>query len=157
MSEKWLDRAFLDLAVAAGCDHVLLSPDGFSDRTLQRLGKAQTLADIRRAFGLLADTPAVQVSCNFFSNPPGQSFGTFARLIGFCLLAKLRLGRRLHLHLGGIRIEPHTAIRDLAVGQGLLDADDDLLVPRFYSQPTTAYLERVTEALAALRAWFRRG
>jgi radical SAM superfamily enzyme YgiQ (UPF0313 family) len=151
-SEKWLDRAFLDLAVAAGCDHVLLSPDGFSDEALRRLGKSQTMGDIRRAFALLRDTPAVEVSCNFFCNPPGQSPGAFARMLVFCALAKLRMGPRLHPHVSGIRIEPHTAIRELAVGQGLLAPDDDLLEPRFYSQPGTAYLERVCEALFALRA-----
>jgi len=151
-SEKWLDREFLDLAVAAGCDHVLLSPDGFSDETLRRLGKSQTMADIRRAYAVLCATPAVQVSCNFFCNPPGQSLGTFARLLAFCALAKLRLGSRLHLHVAGMRIEPHTSIRELAISQGLLTPDDNLLQPRFYSQPRTAYLERAAEALHALRA-----
>jgi len=154
--EKWLDRELLDLAVAAGCDHVLLSPDAFADNTLRRLGKSQTTRDIRRAFALLRDTPTVQVSCNFFCNPPGQTVPAFARLLAFCVLAKLRLGARLHLHLSGLRIEPQTALRELAVEQGLLAPDDDLLAPRFYSQPGTAYLERLFGVLAALRARFKR-
>jgi len=155
LSEKWLDREFLDLAVQAGCDHVLLSPDGFSDEALRQLGKAQSMGDIHRAFALLRATPGVEVSCNFFCNPPGQSPGAFARMLAFCLLAKLHMGSRLHLHLSGLRIEPHTAIRELAVDQGLLTPDDDLLQPRFYSQPHTAYLERVSKALYALRAWLK--
>jgi anaerobic magnesium-protoporphyrin IX monomethyl ester cyclase len=157
LSEKWLDREFVALAVAAGCDHVLLSPDGFSDAALRRLGKSQTMDDIRRAYAVLRDTPAVQVSCNFFCNPPGQSPGAFAHMLAFCGLAKLRLGSRLHLHVSGIRIEPHTAIRELALDQGLLAPDDDLLAPRFYSQPCTAYLERVVDALYALRARLKGG
>lgn len=149
--EKWLDRDFLDLAVRAGCDHVLLSPDGFSKAALRCLGKSQSMDDIRRAFALLRETPLVEVSCNFFCNPPGQSLGAFARMLVFCLVAKLRLGRRLHLHISGLRIEPHTAIREQAVREGLLRPDDDLLRPRFYSQPRTAYLERVFGVLRTLR------
>ncbi|NDY55456.1 radical SAM protein [Desulfovibrio sulfodismutans] len=155
-SEKWLDRGFLDLAVAAGCDHVLLSPDGFSAEALRRLGKSQTLADIRRAMALLRDTPGVEVSCNFFCNPPGQTPGAFARMLAFCALARLRMGPRLHPHFSGLRIEPHTAIRELAVRQGVLDPDDDLLTPRFYSQPRTAYLERLAREIFALRDRLRR-
>lgn len=156
-NEKWLDRAFIDLAVRAGCDHVLLSPDGFSDRALRRLGKSQTMADFRRAFALLRATPQVEVSCNFFKNPPGQTPGAFARMLAFFARGRLAMGPRLHLHLSGLRIEPHTAIRELAVRQGLLAPDDDLLRPCFYSQPRTAWLERAAGALLGLRARLKGG
>ena len=51
----------------------------------------------------------------------------------------LEFAEFLHLDLlkvtVGLRIYPHTALAGIAVAEGLLRPDDDLLLPRFYLTP----------------------
>ncbi len=142
-SEKNLSAGFLDLALRAGCDHVILSPDGFSDRTLQALGKNVTNADIQAANQMLRECDGYEISYNFFKNPPGQHIGNFLSMALFCLQSRLRLGKRVHFEFSSLRIEPHTKLRDIAIKEGLIREDDNLLEPRYYSNRKTAYIEKI--------------
>jgi len=141
LSECGFTGAFLDLAVRAGCDHVILSPDGFSDVTLKRLGKDMGQADILRAYRLLRSHGGVEVSYNFFKNPPGQSLRGFLGMLLFCLRAKLQMGRRIHFEFSSLRIEPHTRLHRIALEEGVVGAEESLLFPKHYTQARTRYIE----------------
>jgi hypothetical protein len=120
-----------------------VSPDGFSDRVLREMGKSISMDDVRRVHGLFKDMDAMNVSYSFFRNPPGQTLGTFLRLAWFCVRAKLAMGSRVSFTFSRLRIEPHTGVCALAKQEGLIEGDADLIEPIFYSQPKTAYLERL--------------
>jgi len=150
-NERALDADLLDLAEAAGCRTLILSPDGFSDEVLRRLGKSLTMADLHRVYGLVRGRENLRVSYSFFRNPPGQTVGTFLRLARFCLRARRELGPRVSFFFSRLRVEPHTAIYDLALREGLIADERDLLRPVFYSQPSTAWLDPLFDLALRLR------
>lgn len=150
-NERALDAELLDLAEAAGCRTVILSPDGFSDEVLRRLGKSLSMDDVFRVYGLVRKRAALHVSYSFFRNPPGQTVGTFLRLALFCLRAKRELGPRVSFFFSRMRVEPHTDIYDVALREGLITGERDLLRPVFYSQPSTAWLDPLFDFILRLR------
>ncbi|EHJ46008.1 Radical SAM domain protein (plasmid) [Solidesulfovibrio carbinoliphilus subsp. oakridgensis] len=146
-TERGLDREFLALARRAGCDTVIFSPDAFGDRALKRLGKATSVAEIKAAYRLVRDMGSFEVSYNFFKNPPGQTLFAFLAMAGFVVRARLQMGRRAHFEFNSLRVEPHTALAKLAVAEGVVAPDADLLAPVMYSQKRTAYIEKCFDRL----------
>ncbi len=149
-NERELDAELLDLAVAAGCENVILSPDAFSDAALVKLGKSIRKADILRAYHLLKDRREVEVSYNFFKNPPGQTVGGFLSMAAFVVRARRRMGRRAHFEFSSLRVEPHTALHKIALTEGVVGEGDDLLQPLYYTQKRTAWIERLFNAALRL-------
>jgi len=150
-NERALDAELLDLAEAAGCRTLILSPDGFSDEILRRLGKSLSMADVHRVYDLVRGRENLHVSYSFFRNPPGQTVATFLRLALFCLRARRELGSRVSFFFSRMRVEPHTAVYDLALREGLVSDERDLLRPVFYSQPSTAWLDTLFGVVLKLR------
>lgn len=150
-NEKGVTREFVELAREAGCRSVVLSPDGFSDPALRKLGKNISLKDIRESYGVLKDLDGFEVSYNFFKNPPGQSLGAFLSLLRFAAQAKRDLGGRVHFEFSSMRIEPNTKLCDIALAEGVLREGEDLLSPKYYSQGKTRYVETVFNLLLRLK------
>ncbi|KJU84226.1 Fe-S oxidoreductase [Candidatus Magnetobacterium bavaricum] len=150
-TEKNLTRQFIDLVVRAGCRNIIFSPDGFSDNCLRRLGKDITMRDILRAYGIVRGIDGVEVSYNFFKNPPGQSLDNFIATVAFLIKAKAQMGSRVHFEFNTLRIEPHTRLYEMALAQGVIKPNDDLLYPAYYSNPTTAYTEKAFNALTGIK------
>ncbi|UJX42100.1 cobalamin-dependent protein [Desulfovibrio sp. JY] len=141
-TERGLNREFLELARDAGCDTVIFSPDAYGDGALRKLGKAVTVAEIDAAYGLVRDMGCFEVSYNFFKNPPGQTLFAAAGMLAFLLRAKRQMGRRAHFEINTLRVEPHTALAELAAREGLIEPGADLLTPVTYSQQKTLYLDK---------------
>ncbi|MBF0466050.1 MAG: cobalamin-dependent protein [Nitrospirae bacterium] len=150
-SEKNLTRDFVNLALDAGCKNIILSPDGFSDSVLKNLGKNITKRDILDSFDLLRHMDGFEVSYNFFKNPPGQDFSGFLALMRFYLTAKAQMGSRVHFEFNSMRIEPHTQLFDIARREGLVKEGDNLLYPKYYTNPKTRYIESVFNGLLRLK------
>ena len=146
-TERGLDREFLELARDAGCDTVIFSPDAYGDAALAKLGKAVTVAEIDAAYALVRDMGCFEVSYNFFKNPPGQTLGAALAMLRFLFRAKRQMGRRAHFEINSLRVEPHTALAQLAVREGLIAPDADLLDPVGYSQRRTRFIERAFDVL----------
>jgi len=153
-NEHFLDKDFLHLLEKAGCDHIILSPDGFSDSVLKVLGKNITQKQIRRSYRLLRDHDHFEVSYNFFKNPPGQTLANFFGLLLFCLKAKIQLGNRVHFEFSVMRIEPHTRLKDIAVSERVITQDQCLLEPYYYKNKKTWYIEILFNKLLSL--WGRK-
>lgn len=150
-NDAGLDEQFLELLSLAGCDAVMLSPDALSDHTLKKLGKNMRRDEILAGLQLLRKCKGLDVSYNFFKNPPGQTLGNFLSVILFCIRAKLQLGSRVHFELNSLRIEPHTGLRDLALKEGVISEDDNLLYPRYYTNQRTRLLESAFNMLLILK------
>lgn len=140
-NEKGLTRQFIELARDAGCKNVILSPDGFSDEILKKLGKNIKKEDILKGYAILKNIEGLEVNYNFFKNPPGQTFAAFLSLMSFCLKARREMGRRVHFEFNSIRIEPHTALFKLALEEGIVKETQNLLLPVYYSNRSTAYID----------------
>lgn len=140
-NEKGLTREFIELARDAGCKNVILSPDGFSDEILKKLGKNIVKEDILRCYAVLKNIDGLEVSYNFFKNPPGQTVSAFLSLVNFCIKARREMGRRVHFEFNSIRIEPHTALFKLALEEGMVKENQNLLFPVYYSNRRTAYID----------------
>lgn len=150
-NERGLTREFVELARDAGCRNVILSPDAFSDATLRRLGKNIRTADILRSHEVLREIGGFEVSYNFFKNPPGQTLRAALSLLGFAVRAKRQLGSRVHFEFSSMRVEPHTRLHAVALEEGLVRAGENLLFPRYYTNPGTRYIERAFNLLLALK------
>lgn len=157
LNERFVDQEFLDLLLQAGCRHLIFSPDGFSNATLKGLGKQLSRQDILRSL-LLVRTCGwedVEVSYNFFKNPPGNSLGNCLGMLLFCVGAKLTLRRRVHFEFSVLRIEPHTGLHQIALEEGVVSESQSLLRPTYYTNRRTRSLEKMLNALLSLRQ--RRG
>lgn len=150
-TEKGLTQEFIELVKSAGCKNIILSPDGFSDGVLQRLGKNIRKHDILRTFESLRKGDGFEVSYNFFKNPPGQSFQGFLSLLGFVVTAKRHMGKRVHFEFNSMRIEPHTQLYHIALGEGTIRQGENLLYPRYFSNPATTYIEKAFNVLLRLK------
>jgi radical SAM superfamily enzyme YgiQ (UPF0313 family) len=150
-NEKGLTREFLELAREAGCGNVILSPDGFSDRTLKALGKNISLADIHASYAVLKELDGFEVSYNFFKNPPGQTFRAFLALLRFSVRAKREMGKRVHFEFNAMRIEPNTKLYDIARSEGAIAAGENLLYPKYYTHRKTRHVELIFNLLLRLK------
>ncbi len=150
-TERGLTRDFLELAHRAGCDTVIFSPDAYGAAPLQALSKAVTVAEIDAGYRLVRDMGCFDVSYNFFKNPPGQTLATAWAMLRFILRARRQMGHRAHFELSTLRVEPHTPLARLAIEEGRLPPDDDLLMPVRYTNEKTSYIEKFFDLLLALR------
>ena len=150
-NERGLTREFVELVRDAGCRNVILSPDAFSDEALRRLGKNIRVADIRACHALLSGTKGIEVSYNFFKNPPGQTLAAALSLLAFAARANRELGPRVHFEFSAMRVEPHTRLHEIALAEGQVRPGESLLSPRYYANPGTRHVERLFDLLLALK------
>lgn len=148
--EEYMDEEFVHLVKSAGCKKIILSPDGFSDDVLHKLGKAIKKKDILRVFDMLKDD-GIEVCYNFFKNPPGQDLFSFLSLLGFYFKTKLRLKAKVHFEFNSIRIEPHTKLCEIAIEEGLIDKGDNLLYPKYYTNSRTSHIEKIFNTMLRLK------
>lgn len=133
-TEHGMTAGFVELAVAAGCMEFPFSPDGSNDAALRTLGKPVTLEEAKASYRLVERFPEARFHCGFIWNYPRTGLRD---LLGLCGLTSWLLRRK---NLGGIdvstmRILPNTRLHAIALEEGRIDADDDLLSPVFYDPP----------------------
>lgn len=161
-NERVLSQDFYRLAREAGCHHFIFSPDAYSDRWLKILDKNLRVKDITKAFEIARNADGGGFAWNFFVNPPGQTYGDFFRLMLFGLKVRIQLRKKFYgLHLGNIRLEPETQMCRLALEQGVIKPETDLLPESvgelrklFYTNPETPLINltfKVYDRLAALK------
>ncbi|MDM7992663.1 MAG: radical SAM protein [Candidatus Fermentibacter sp.] len=161
---KPLDEEFARLAVEAGCRLFELSPDGYTDRTLAGLGKDISRNDIVRTCRMLARVPGARASFNFIYSAPGETLTSALRLLSFRFLLRIRSrGRFSTGPLNMIRMHPGTPIHQMALREGLIDGDAELLpldpadILRTYYRPKPmGAVERLYIALIRLGSLKRR-
>jgi len=148
--EDHMNEEFLNLVKKAGCKKIMLSPDGFSDDVLQKLGKPIKKKDILKVFDMLKGN-GIEVCYNFFKNPPGQDLSSFLSLVAFYFKAKLRSKGRVHFEFNSIRIEPHTRLYKIALEEGSIDKDDNLLYPKYYTNSRNSHIEKIFNTMLRLK------
>ncbi len=123
-------RITVDLVTAmarAGCREVSLGFESGSQEMLDRMHKRFTTDDIRRAVRMLADAGIAGMGFLLLGGP-GETHQSVMESLTFADTLNLDAVKIT----AGIRIYPHTDLARIAVRQGCVRPDDDLLQPRFY-------------------------
>ena len=112
---------------AAGCVEVSLGFESGSPAVLARMNKRYTPDEVRRVSGLLA-SHGIRRHGFLLLGGPGETPATVEESLAFAGSLELDSLKTTV----GIRIYPGTPLARLAVNEGQIAPDDDLLQPRFY-------------------------
>ncbi|WP_224985093.1 B12-binding domain-containing radical SAM protein [Geomonas agri] len=132
LSPKRLTAGQLRLMERAGMTSLVITPESAAGATLAALQKGFDEDEVNRAAELLGRSQLRALWC-FLIGAPQEDEETLGRTVAF-----------LNRHVGskdaafittGIRIYPGTGLHRLALREGTLQADDDLLMPSFYFSP----------------------
>ena len=124
-----------ELYVKSGCECFSLSPDGLTQSALDILDKKLSIDTILHTSKILADTDITSVY-HFLINIPFDteaSFDESKRVIDqiYDIHSKSKTIGTIVLNL--IRIMPRTKIQKLAIEEGFITEDTDLLFPIYYN------------------------
>ena len=117
----------MQLMAEAGCTEVSLGFESGSEFIFEQLNKRFSCAEVKAISDMFFK---VGIKRNGFLllGGPGETRETVVESLAFA--------DSLHLDAlkvtAGLRIYPRTALHSIAVSEGVVDADDDLLPPRFY-------------------------
>jgi radical SAM superfamily enzyme YgiQ (UPF0313 family) len=111
----------------AGCKEVSLGFESGSEKILAEMNKKYRPADVRRISERLKKFGIGRMGFLLFGGP-GESKETANESLAFAD----SLGLEAMKITIGIRIYPHTALAQTAIKEGLIKADDNLLIPKFY-------------------------
>jgi radical SAM superfamily enzyme YgiQ (UPF0313 family) len=135
----------------AGCQGVELGIDSGSSKILKSYGKGFEKEDIRRACQHCREA-GLNFALYLLLGGPGEDEATLRETIDLVD----RLDPTAVIVMQGIRIYPGTPLQGIAVQEGLIARDDNLLEPRFYISPLIGperLIEIVTGAAMKRRGW----
>lgn len=144
--DRFIDEAYVDLALAAGCVNFYFSPDAASTKGLNIVHKTSTVHTLHKSLEIIRANKAARASYNFFAALPGAGWKNILAALGFLLKARLALGKRFHhWKLSYIRLEPHTELTSIISGSRnnhdyLLPLDLRGLNRLFYKRSTSFIL-----------------
>ena len=157
---KGITDDFISLAKEAGMRRMTLSPDAVTDQALKALKKGICKKDIDKGVKLLQKHIDLHISFGFFGISPGQTFMGVLQTIYYYFRINLSFVRRGGgVSISWIRIEPHTGVEIIALEEGFIHKDTDLLPEKekdlyklFYTIPRLRLMEYfVTFVLKGVR------
>jgi len=122
-----LNPELIEALARAGCSEVALGFESGSEGIIRLMNKQFTLDDIRRASELLRRNNIRRMGFLLLGGP-GETRKSVEQSLDFAESLELDA---VKLSVG-IRIYPHTKLAQLALDDGLISTDADLLHPRFY-------------------------
>lgn len=129
LSPKGLTRAQVQLMEKAGMTSLVITPESASNLMLSALNKGFTSEDVHRAAELLSGSSMRTLWC-FLIGGPQEDEATLAQTARFL---NEKLARKDGAYITtGMRIYPGTGLHELALREGVVTSNDDLLKPTFY-------------------------
>jgi len=122
-----IDEAFAVDMARAGCISASLGFESGSTTILEQMRKRFTPDDVRRTAAFYRKH-GIQLEGFVLLGGPGETRETVLETLAFADSLPLDF---LFL-TSGMRIYPGTELARIAVAEGVIEADDDLLLPRFY-------------------------
>ncbi len=132
---------YYGILAEAGLTHAEFGTESLCDPQLMRYGKPFDVEDVFAAHGS-ARRSGVNIAHYFLLGGPGED----ARSLDETMNRMEALGKAAFFLLCGVRIFPHTPLYDLAMEEGQIRPDQDLLSPVFYRSngiTTEAIIDRV--------------
>ena len=122
-----VDDELVKKMAKAGCKDVSLGFESGSEKILAKMNKKYSPADVRQISERLKKFGIGRMGFLLFGGP-GETKQTAHESLVFADSLDLE-AMKITI---GIRIYPHTALAQTAVKEGLIKADDNLLIPKFY-------------------------
>ena len=132
-SEKFINREFVKLALEAGCEKFVFAPDGYNDVSLKKLGKGIRRKDLERTYDLMEELGA-KFSCGFIWNQPNTKFEDLVDLISL-VFRLVRMNNLEGLGFTTMRILPKTRLYGIALREGYLAPENQLIEPIYFDPP----------------------
>jgi radical SAM superfamily enzyme YgiQ (UPF0313 family) len=132
LTPKGLTREQVRLMERAGVTSAVITPESASDVTLAALCKGFSERDVQHAAQLLSSSSIRALWC-FLLGGPDEDRHTLGKTIDFINTGIGSNGGAFVTT--GIRVYPGTALQERAIRDGIVEADDSLLMPRFYFSP----------------------
>jgi radical SAM superfamily enzyme YgiQ (UPF0313 family) len=127
MNPKFVDDELVRCMAASGCKGVEFGTDSGSPTMIAALKKEFDVEDLRRA-SRLCHEHGIKFCHSLIFGGPGETVATVEETIS--LMEELR--PTAVVAFTGIRVLPGTGMVDIALRDGQIDADDNLLYPKFY-------------------------
>jgi len=146
-----LKERLVNAMARAGCREVSLGFESGCDQILRGMNKHFEARQIRNAAKMLSDH-GISTMGFLMLGAPGETRDSVEESLAFVRDLDLKA---LKITLG-VRIYPYTRLARIAVEEGLISPDDDLLFPRFYmARGLEGWLRRtVEERLKENKNWF---
>jgi radical SAM superfamily enzyme YgiQ (UPF0313 family) len=140
LNPKFIDDELCALMARSGCRAIEFGTDSGSSAMIANLHKEFEIEDLRRA-SVLCHKHGLKFCHSLIFGGPGETERTVEETIS--LMDEVR--PTAVIALTGIRVLPGTAMVDIALRDGQIDADDNLLYPKFYISPglADALIERI--------------
>ncbi|MGD2270620.1 MAG: radical SAM protein [Desulfobacterales bacterium] len=122
-----VDDALVEKLARAGCKEVSLGFESGSSKILAKMNKKYSPADVRRISKSLSKFGIRRMGFLLFGGP-GETKETVKESLSFADSLNLE-AMKITI---GIRIYPHTPLARTAIKEGLIEADDNLLSPKYY-------------------------
>jgi len=128
---KWVDPELVELMARAGCTQVSLGFESGSEPVLRQLNKQFNCAEVAAIAAMFRDA-GIKRNGFLLLGAPGETRDSVEESLAFADGMNLDA---LKVTVG-LRIYPQTPLARMAVADGVISPDDDLLFPRFYLTPT---------------------
>ncbi|MBM4265109.1 MAG: radical SAM protein [Deltaproteobacteria bacterium] len=131
LNPKFIDDELCALMARSGCKAIEFGTDAGSATMIENLKKEFDAEDLRRT-SRLCHEHGLKFCHSLIFGGPGETEATVEETID--LMDELQ--PTAVIAMTGIRILPGTGMVDIALRDGQIDPDDDLVYPRFYIAPT---------------------
>jgi radical SAM superfamily enzyme YgiQ (UPF0313 family) len=146
---KWIDTELVELMRQAGCRQISFGFESGSDRMLRSLNKQFNRQEVSAVSKMFAEAGIERMGFLLLGGP-GETKDSVEESLSFADSLNLEA---LKITVG-LRIYPQTPLARTAVSEGVIRADEDLLLPRFYLTPELRdWLPERVAAYRALRPW----
>jgi len=130
LNPKFIDEELCRLMAASGCKAIEFGTDAGSPTMIANLKKEFDVDDLRKASALCRQY-GLKFAHSLIFGGPGESEQSVSETIA--LMDELQ--PTAVIAMAGIRILPGTGMVEIAIRDGQIDADDNLLYPKFYIAP----------------------
>jgi radical SAM superfamily enzyme YgiQ (UPF0313 family) len=127
LNPKFVDEELVQRMAASGCKGVEFGTDSGAATMIANLRKEFDAEDLRRA-SRLCHQYGIKFAHSLIFGGPGETFDTVEQTL--TLMDELR--PTAVIAFTGIRVLPGTGMVEIALRDGQIDADDNLLHPKFY-------------------------
>ena len=134
-----IDDELVEKMAQAGCKEVSLGFESGSESILKRMNKRYTPADVRRISKMLGKQQIHRMGFLLLGGP-GETKDSVEQSLYFAESLETEAMKIT----SGIRIYPDTALHRIAVDEGIIEPDEDLLFPKFYmAKGLKSWLEKM--------------
>lgn len=132
LNPLYCDLETMELMREAGCMGMSIGNESGSEDILESLKKGFSKEDVIRAVTEAKDL-GFRINCFLLLGGPGENEETVKESVELML----ELGPDMVSVTVGIRIYPDCELRDIALREGFIEPDQNLLFPAFYQSPDT--------------------